>query len=257
MKRLLSSVLTIFLLFASAVCVSAQSETVLTLDIPKGQTVPYTGEPAQDAFALAVGYSLADDCVGLSGYAVTVRWDPNVLALNTDYREDMTDDEMALAKGCYFRDLYEDGLLIAPPAMNAVNYRNVAKGELTVVSIGLEDLPYRESVLFVLDMIPLCNNETTEITVEVKEIVGLMSSEGMIEEYRSSTTLLMQIGNAGLRGDADGDGKLTVADALLIKRHVCAVQPLSGASLFAADFDRDGSVNAKDYLHVCKKLQNK
>lgn len=257
MKRILTLMLAVFLLLSATVCASAKGETVLTLDIPKGFDVPYTGDRTQDAFALAVGYSLADDCKGLSGYAVTVRWDPRVLALNTDYRDSMTDDEMANATGCYFRDLYGDGLLIAPTGMSAINYRNVSKGEITVVSIGLEDLPYRESVLFVLDMIPLCDNAVSEISVEVKEIVGLMSSEGMIENYRTRTSVQIQIGDSVLRGDADLDGKVTVADALLIKRHARCKQRLTGNALFAADINGDGSVNAKDYLLVCKKIQNK
>lgn len=256
MKRFLSSLLAMLLLFSAPFCVSASGETVLTLEVPKG-TVSFSGSESQDAFALAVGYALSEDCVGLSGYAVTVRWDPKVLALNTDYRDSMTDDEMANATGCYFSDLYDDGLLIAPAGMNAINYRNVAKGEITVVSIGLEDYPYREAVLFVLDMIPLCDDRATEISVEVKEIVGLMSSEGMIENYRSSTTVSVQIGSPVLYGDVDGDGKLTTADAMLIKRHARAMQALTGGALAAADVNGDGLADAKDYLLVCKKLQNK
>ncbi len=255
MKRAISFLLSVLLLLTVPFCASANDETVLTLEVPKGIAITYTGNVARDAFALAVGYSLSEDCVGLSGYALTVRWDPTVLALNTDYRENMTDDEMARSKGCYFRDLYDDGLLIAPSGMSAVNYRNVPKGEITVVSIGLQNMPYRNAVLFVLDMIPLRNNEVTELSVEVKEIVGLTSSEGLIENYRDRTQLHLQIGEPFLRGDADGDGLLSVADALLIKQHARALRPLVGTAFLAADVNGDSTVNAKDYLLVCKNLQ--
>jgi|GEM_PF-1781185 len=255
MKRVISTILAVLFLFTAPHCVLAEDETVLTLEIPKGD-ISYTGDAVKDAFALAVGFSLSEDCVGLSGYGLTVRWDPNVLALNTDYREDMTDNEMARCKGCYFKDLYGDDLVMAPTAMSAINYRNVFKGEVTVVSIGLEDIPYRDAVLFVLDLIPLCDNASVEITVEVKEIVGLMSSEGMIEHYRDTTTMTLQIGEEALRGDADTDGSLTIADALLIKRHACKQNILTGSALFAADYNKDGKVDARDYLFVCKELQN-
>jgi len=255
MKRVISTILAVLFLFAMPYCVSAEDETVLTLEIPKGD-ISYTGDAVKDAFALAVGFSLSEDCVGLSGYGLTVRWDPNVLALNTDYREDMTDNEMARCKGCYFKDIYGNDLVMAPAAMSAINYRNVSKGEVTVVSIGLEDIPYREAVLFVLDLIPLCDNASVEITVEVKEIVGLMSSEGMIEHYRNSTVLTLQIGEDPLRGDVDADGSITVADALLIKRHACKQNLLTGSAQSAADYNKDGKIDAIDYLFVCKEIQN-
>lgn len=255
MKRVLSLFLAVFVLLSVPFDTAAEDETVLTLSVPSGTPV-YSGEPLQDTFALAVGYSLAEDCEGLSGYAVTVTWDPNVFALNTDYTEHMSDSEMAACTGCYFRDLYGDGLEIAPPGTCVVNYRKVKEGQITVVSVSLENMPQREATLFVLDMIPLGNHITSEISVKVKEVFGLTSAEGMIENYRAETTLSVTIGTPLQPYDVNLDGILDIKDMQAVKRHVRGEMLLTDDGLSRADADGNLKIDGRDYLFICRELQS-
>ena len=54
--------------------------------------------------------------------------------------------------------------------------------------------------------------------------------------------------------DVNGDGRISAADYLMIKRHFLGTYVLSGEYFHAADIDEDGSVRALDYLAVKRHL---
>ena len=49
-----------------------------------------------------------------------------------------------------------------------------------------------------------------------------------------------------LRGDLDGDGKITMNDLLLLRMHLNDNVPLTPAQRSAADVNKDGAVNSED-----------
>ena len=49
-------------------------------------------------------------------------------------------------------------------------------------------------------------------------------------------------------GDVDGDGQITVKDAIAILRHNAEVELLTGSQIIAGDLNGDGSVNTKDAI---------
>ncbi len=53
-----------------------------------------------------------------------------------------------------------------------------------------------------------------------------------------------------VKGDSDGNGKITSTDYLQIKNSLIGKTKLSGAYLTAADTDDNGDITATDYLHV-------
>ena len=53
-----------------------------------------------------------------------------------------------------------------------------------------------------------------------------------------------------VRGDANCDGKLNVADYVLVKRHVLRTFDLSEKGFKAADVNGDGKINAIDYVLI-------
>ena len=53
-----------------------------------------------------------------------------------------------------------------------------------------------------------------------------------------------------VQGDANGDGKVSSLDYVVIKRAVLGRYELSEAGLIAADVNFDGKVNAMDYMIV-------
>ncbi len=55
-----------------------------------------------------------------------------------------------------------------------------------------------------------------------------------------------------LPGDADGDGKITPADARIVLRTAAGIEILTGSSLTAADYDSDGNVTASDARRILR-----
>lgn len=53
-----------------------------------------------------------------------------------------------------------------------------------------------------------------------------------------------------LLGDVNGDGKVNINDATDIQRHLAMIQPLTGQSLRAADFDRNDLIDINDATAV-------
>lgn len=57
---------------------------------------------------------------------------------------------------------------------------------------------------------------------------------------------------AGLMGDADLNGNVAIADAVLILRHAMGLGPLEGEALRLSDMDGDGSVSIADAVSVLR-----
>ena len=55
-------------------------------------------------------------------------------------------------------------------------------------------------------------------------------------------------------GDVNEDGRLTIADVMLICRHIMGQTQLSGAALTAADINSDGSVGVVDAVLLCQMI---
>lgn len=55
-------------------------------------------------------------------------------------------------------------------------------------------------------------------------------------------------------GDVNEDGRLTIADIMLICRHIMGQTQLSGAALTAADINADGSVGVADAVLLCQMI---
>ncbi len=60
----------------------------------------------------------------------------------------------------------------------------------------------------------------------------------------------------GKVGDTNGDGKVTVADATRIQKHLANILKLEGAELEAADTNGDGKVTVADATQIQKYLAN-
>lgn len=58
--------------------------------------------------------------------------------------------------------------------------------------------------------------------------------------------VITEIPKGRMRGDVDGDGKITENDANLILNHVIGIVTLTGADLWCADTNRDGSADSDD-----------
>ena len=55
-----------------------------------------------------------------------------------------------------------------------------------------------------------------------------------------------------MKGDANGDGKVSAKDSLLIQRYALKLAELDAKGYEAADVNGDGKVTAKDALEVLR-----
>ncbi len=73
---------------------------------------------------------------------------------------------------------------------------------------------------------------------------------GFICEWDSAE----QLANVNLRGDANGDGKISIKDATWIQQYQAGLRKLESKGLKAADADCDGVITVKDATKVQKYL---
>lgn len=59
-------------------------------------------------------------------------------------------------------------------------------------------------------------------------------------------------GDTGFAGDVDGDGSVTVSDAILVQRHALGINFLDESLMEVADFDGDGNVTTSDALLIAR-----
>ena len=79
-------------------------------------------------------------------------------------------------------------------------------------------------------------------------LLALIVGKNIVNYQKSNDELLL--GDIITLGDANGDGKVTSKDLLLVKKHVIGANTLTGNGKTAADANKDGSINSKDLLKI-------
>lgn len=57
-----------------------------------------------------------------------------------------------------------------------------------------------------------------------------------------------------VKGDVNGDGKVTSVDTLMVKRHIIQTYNLSGAYYSGGDINGDGKLTSVDTLYIKKHI---
>lgn len=57
-----------------------------------------------------------------------------------------------------------------------------------------------------------------------------------------------------IKGDVNGDGRITIEDLLLIQSHILRIITLRGDNFVAADVNNDGDIGVTDLAKVQKHL---
>lgn len=83
-----------------------------------------------------------------------------------------------------------------------------------------------------------------------KSIIYNITTEPGGEPNLGSYTVIPEF----IRGDIDGDERLTTVDVLLLKRSLAGLMELSEIQMLAADADNDGSVNSVDILIIKRAI---
>ena len=63
--------------------------------------------------------------------------------------------------------------------------------------------------------------------------------------------------NSGTKGDANGDGKISSSDYVLIKNHIMGIKLLDEASKKMADYNGDGKITSSDYVLIKNYIMNR
>lgn len=62
---------------------------------------------------------------------------------------------------------------------------------------------------------------------------------------------------AGLRGDVEGDGVVSIMDATWTQYHIAAHLTLDGKGLLCGDIDKDGSISIMDTTNIQRYIAEK
>ena len=78
-------------------------------------------------------------------------------------------------------------------------------------------------------------------------------------DWAAGAILVFEVGelpapDQTIAGDENGDKSVTVDDAILVLRHIAALETLSGDSLSAADMNGDQSVDVNDAIAILKSV---
>lgn len=248
-KRVSAFALAALLLLALPMFASAgtAAKTTVSATVKTGEIL-YTGSDA-DAFRVAIDLSLGKNEPGISVYIVTVRWDPDALEL-------ITAPSSYEGTGCFFTDAFSDGWNMIPRgSATVVNTGALARGQITVTSGSASNLSTSDGTLFVLCFRPKKAGVTTKITVtpgssNVAPSAALSSASGRITNVTAETTLSLSLVSklSMLRGDVNRDGQIDAMDYLLLKRHVLGTFLLTEEQQRPADVDRSGQIDEMDYL---------
>lgn len=88
---------------------------------------------------------------------------------------------------------------------------------------------------------------------EVKSDTDKVTTGDLID-ISDSTGKSVYIGTLFIRGDANGDGKISSADLTLIVRYILRQSTMTGAGIMGADANNDGKVSAADLTLICKTI---
>ena len=94
----------------------------------------------------------------------------------------------------------------------------------------------------------------SEIRVEVKKFNYMMTDDDQypVPTQTQSGWIFVNGGEPGVPGDADGDGVVTAADALLVMRCALGTAELSPETAALCDTDGDGNVTLSDAVLILR-----
>ena len=79
---------------------------------------------------------------------------------------------------------------------------------------------------------------------------------GMVLQLVGGDNVLQEV-TVVVKGDTNGDGKITITDMLSVKSHLLKKQSLSGAVGKAADYNIDDGISITDFIGIKAYILNK
>ena len=172
---------------------------------------------------------------GAHALAVTVWYDPEALELNSVTRGSAIDWENTL---------------------NHLDTSLPGRISLGVLYPGNEGMTQANNgIIHTMNFTVLAGTaEDSEIRVEVKKFNYMMTDDDQypVPTQTQSGWIFVDGGEPGVPGDADGDGIVTAADALLVMRCALGTAELSPETAALCDTDGDGNVTLSDAVLILR-----
>ena len=101
---------------------------------------------------------------------------------------------------------------------------------------------------------PLKTSGSTTITISASKGSNYNAKSVNISiTMKSTTSTTAPVNPSSIKGDVNGDGKVSSQDYVLIRKHIMGTK-LTGNELKNADANNDGNVNSLDYIYVKKMI---
>lgn len=216
----------------------------------------YPGGSSGNAMVRGMAYNYANDTM----YAIvndalaTVNLETGALSVIADFTGS-ADDLMTIAidgEG----NAYGLTLNSIKTSLVRINLNNAVCTELGELALGLNfaqsmTWDHGTNTLYWARELDVTDSGLYKINIDTLAVTpcGSIGRQGMEISCLYTTS---EPGDGGLIGDADLNGSVTIADAILALRHAMGLSTLSGQGLINADTDKNGSVTTADAIVILR-----
>jgi hypothetical protein len=188
----------------------------------------------------------ADETASVNGYVVELEYDSTVLT-PVKQANDVLDED------CYAKSSLTDGVLVS----NVVDVADSTKDKVVVAWAAASPETTTEELELATVQFTVNSAATVSSTAVGVVLVEAASDSTTMDETSEVLGGTITLGSEFLRGDADGNGKITIADASLIARHVTNIQLITDeVALARADANNDGKITIADASAVARDVAN-
>lgn len=207
-----------------------------------GMLVESKTAPAGSTAQLRIG--LNEDAKGIAGLLLTV----DLTAHSPDSAPRLRVNDLGAHD---LSTAYAGALFGATAPFDPVTHRPLE----TVRRIGVVQGEAKDGPVSLLDF-PLTLSEDAPVGAVYTVTVSAVANDihGLKLPLAPATATLTAGPMSTLRGDANGNNTLEVADAVLTLRAAAQLVPLSTAAAARADYTRDGQVNVADAVAILRRI---
>lgn len=212
-------------------------------EAPPGMSLVIIGStprlPAGAEGFIKIHWKSYDPAVGLGGIQGVLSWDPEVID-PIDNPHDPNDDGTAFA---VLAEHYELSVVVNHLAGRAVFTLNY--------DFGPDSTPVIDGDIFKIKVKGVGSpGSRTQLDLKLIQVLddAIPPNDITANVYASPTEVELVT-----LGDVDGNGKITVHDALLVAQHIVGLITLSAEELIIADVNQDGTIDSADVAGIARR----
>jgi hypothetical protein len=231
-------------------CVAFAAASLATVAVQAAQydvTSELSSDKSTVTMTVTVSPNEGETATTLNGYAVQLDYDSTVL---TPQATDSTDET---GSKLYAESLINSGITVADLVDNDGDTDTVAIGwaDSTAVDVTSDGLAVAKVTFAVKEQ------EDTSVAVNVLALATdaeTLDETNITEKEEATGTVTFT--EAFLRGDANGDGKITIDDVTTVVNHVLNVKTIDSDKIDNADATGDGKITIDDITAIVNHVLN-